>query len=550
MLNQKIATIFYEIADMLEIKETPFKPQAYRKAAQTIEALSKDVVEIYRQGGRHALDEIPGVGKNLSDKIVEIIETGKCKTYTKLLKNMPMDFQSLMQLEGIGPKKIKTLYKKLNIKTVADLKQAAKKGQIAQLEGFGKKTEQNILSAISFSRSKKRLLLGQALVIANELINILGEAKYAGSLRRMKETIGDIDLLTTDKQVLKKFIKIPQLKKVLVSGTTKASVILEDNTHVDIRLVPKKSYGATLLYFTGSKPHNIALRRLAIRKGYKLSEYGLFSGKRQIAGATEKQVYQKLGLPYIPPEIRENTDEFQHQPKLITKVNGDLQMHTNYSDGSNSIEEMTKTSVALGHKYIAITDHTGSLKIAGAMSPSQIKKQSKEIDKLNKTLAIHILHGCEVNIRANNSLDLPNSILKNFDIVIAAIHFSFKKDNTDRLIAAMQNEHVDIIAHPTGRLINKRPPYPLNMEKIFQIARDTGTILEINADQHRLDLNDINIRSAIEHKCRLVINTDAHSTDALNQIHLGVATARRGWAENKDIINTLPFKRFLKHLKK
>jgi DNA polymerase (family 10) len=563
MKNQIVARILYEVADILEIKGVEFKPYAYRRAAQSIGSLTDDIEEYYKKG---KLEEIPGVGKAIAEKVAEIIETGSLKHLEDLKKSMPVDLE-LLNIGGLGPKKVMILYKKLKIRNVNDLEKSAKAGKISKLHGFGEKTEKEILDNIELSRKRKeRMLLGHALPIAEEIIRKLKKLGYvdnisvAGSLRRMKETIGDIDILVTSKKpegVMKAFTGMEDVDEVLAKGTTKSSVLLKSGIQADIRVVEKKSFGSALLYFTGSKEHNIALRKIAIQKKMKLSEYGLFKGNTQIAGKTEEEVYKKLGLHYIEPEIRESAGEIEASlknklPKLIgyDDIKGDLQMHSNWSDGQNTIEEMASAAKRLGYEYICITDHTGSLAIAHGLDEKRIEKQYKEIDKAeNKIDGIRILHGCEVNIRSDGSLDIRDNILKKLDIVVAGVHSGFKQDNTERIMKAMENENVDIIAHLTGRKMNERKEYDIDIHKIIDKAKETGTILEIDAQPKRLDLNDVNARAAIEHGCRIAINTDAHSIEQLSFMKLGIGTARRAWLENKHVINANNVEKMLKMLK-
>ncbi|MEM7819789.1 MAG: DNA polymerase/3'-5' exonuclease PolX [Candidatus Aenigmatarchaeota archaeon] len=568
MKNQIVAKILYEIADLLELKGVEFKPYAYRRAAQTVESLSKDIEEVYKEG---KLEDLPGIGKNIAKKISEIIETGSLKYYEDLKKDMPIDFEALLSVEGLGPKKVKTLYKKLKIRNLDDLEKAAKSGKIKNLPGFGEKTEREILENIEFARkSKERMLLGYALPIADEIENRLKRLKeikkisVAGSLRRMKETIGDLDILivsTNPSKVMDFFTKMNDVQDILAKGPTKSSIRLKSGLQVDIRVVDEKSFGSALLYFTGSKEHNIALRKIAIEKKMKLSEYGLFKGNIQIAGKTEEEVYKRLGMDFIEPEMRENSGEIdaamKHSlPKLINynDIKGDLQIHSKWSDGSNSIEEIALQAKKIGYEYICITDHTGTLKIAHGLDEKKIEKQMKEIESINKKIdGIKILCGAEVNIKADGSLDIKDDILKKLDIVIAAIHSGFKNDKrfmTNRILKAMENRYVDIIAHPTGRMIQKRRAYDIDIEKLFEKSKETNTILEIDSQPDRLDLNDINARAAIEYGCKLVINTDAHNIDHLRFMRLGIATARRAWAQKKDIINTNSLNKLLKFFEK
>ena len=569
MKNLEVSELLNEIADYLELKEERFKVRAYRKAALTINSLSEDIAGIWE---KDKLEEIPSVGEGIAKKISDFLQNGKSAYLEKLKTQTPVDMESLGQVEGLGPKTVAKLYKILNIKNIKDLEKAAKKGKIRDIFGFGQIVEKNILESIEFSKkSSERYLLGNALPIADEIIGKLKQLKeinkiqVAGSTRRRKETIRDIDILIISKKpekVMDFFVIMDNVADVLAHGKSKSSVRLNEGIQVDVRVINKKSYGAALMYFTGSREHNIRLRKIAIDKKMKLSEYGLFNKKtnRMLAGRTEEEVYKKLGMGYIEPEIREDDGEIEAAlknklPKLINygDIKGDLQMHTKWSDGLNTIEEMALTAKKLGYEYICITDHTGSLRIANALDEKRILKQGKEIDKLNKKISgIKILKGVEVNIKGNGSLDVKDIILRELDVVIAAVHSGFKNPKekiTGRIIKAMENENVDIIVHPTGRLIQKRPAYEADMEKIFDAAKETNTALEINSFPIRLDLKDVHARNAINAGVKLTINTDAHNTSHLRVMELGIATARRGWAEKKDILNTLPLKKFLKSIK-
>jgi DNA polymerase (family 10) len=567
MRNQEVAKILYEIADLLELKNVQFKPYAYRRAAQTIESLSKDIEEVCKEG---KLEELPGIGEAIAGKITEFIETGKIKSYEDLKKKMPFDFESLLAVEGLGPKKVSSLYKKLKVRNLNDLESAAKTGKIRKLPGFGEKTEQEILQNIEFARKRnERMLLGIALPIAEEIeqrlkkLKEVGKIITAGSLRRMKETIGDLDILITSsnpQKVMDFFVNMNDVKDIIAKGPTKSSIVLNSGLQIDARVVKENEFGSALLYFTGSKEHNIALRKVAISKKMKLSEYGLFRSSKQIAGRTEQEVYSKLGMQYIEPELRENTGEIEAAikhalPNIIgyNDILGDLHVHTKWSGNPNSIEEMVLAAKKLGYKYICITDHTKSLAIEYGLNEKQLDKQSIEINRMNKKIdGIKILHGAEVNILADGKLDIKDDTLKKLDVVIAGIHSGFKNDKqtmTNRIIKAMNNRNIDIISHPTGRLINERKPYDVDVEKLIDAAKETGTILEINSQPKRLDLNDINARAAIEHGCKLAINTDSHNIETLSNMKLGIAVARRAWAQKKDIINTNGLEKMLKCLK-
>lgn len=572
MLNFELAQIFDEIADILEMKEVAFKPQAYQKAARNLEMLDKDVKEIYQTGGLRALEEISGIGKGLALKIEEFIKTGRIKEHLWLKKECPVDLDSLKAIEGLGPAKIKILYKKLRIKGLKDLEKAAKAGKIRGLVGFGEKSEQNILQGIEFVRAGHgRFLLGLILPTVRQIIGRLeklpevGRISPAGSARRMKETIGDIDILVTSlkpEKVMDFFTEMPEVIKIWAKGQTKSSVRLSGGIDCDLRVIKPESFGAAQQYFTGNKEHNITLRRLAMKKGLKLNEYGLFRGKKQIAGKTEKGVYQGLGLVWLPPELRTNSGEIEAAlkpnglPYLINydELEGECHCHTDWSDGANTIEEMAKTAKKFGYQYIVVADHAGGLVgITNPLDEKRLLKQMAEIDRVNKKISgIKILKGAEVDIRDNGQPAIEDDILFKLDIVLAAVHSRFKmgrEEMTQRIIRAMENPQVDIIAHPTGRIILKREPYLLDFEKIFKRAKQTKTILEINAFYNRLDLRDADVRQAIGAGVRLSIGTDAHSVQGLGFVELGIAMARRGWAEKKDIINAWPLKKMLGLLK-
>jgi len=561
----EVATILYEVADLLEVKEEKFKPRAYRKAAGTVESLSKPIEELNQE----ELIKLPGVGKSIAEKIEEIIETGSLEYYENLKKEFAIDFESLHFVEGLGPKKIKRLYDELGVLDLDDLERAAKQHKIRELEGMGEKTEQNILENIEFARKKTgRKLLGYILPIAEQLKEKLKSFKpvlkveIAGSIRRRKETIGDIDILVVTKEnekVMDFFTGLENVDKVILKGPSKSTVRLSDGIESDLRVINEESFGSALMYFTGSKETNIELRKVAIKQGLKLNEYGLFRGNEEIAGKTEQEIFQKLGMDYIEPELRENRGEVKaalegNIPELIgfNDLKGDLQMHTKWSDGSYTIGEMAEKARELGHEYIAITDHVGTLRIARGMDKNKIRDQMKEIENINREInEITILKGAEVNIMSDGKLDMPNSVLKDLDVVVASIHSGFRQTEekiTDRMMSAMYNDNVDIIAHPTGRKIHERKAYELDINRIFETSKDTKTFLEINSYPNRLDLNDINVKRAVESGCKLSIDTDSHSKANLKHIKLGIATARRGWAKKGDIINTLPLKKLEKLL--
>ena len=571
MKNEEIAHIFSIIAVYLQMKdESSFRIRAYEKAALQIGSMVTELSDVYKKGGLEALMEIPGIGEALAEKIEEMIKTGRLKFYEKLKKEVPVDVEELDRIEGIGPKTILVLYKKLKIKNIKDLEKAAKQGKIRQIKDFGERSEGKILKGISFlKKSHGRYLLGHVFPMIKDIESRLKNLPYvetaivAGSTRRMKETIGDVDILAISKhpkKVMNYFTKMPEVINIIGKGETKSSVKLENGIDVDLRVVKKNSYGSALNYFTGSKDHNVALRRIALQKNLKLSEYGVFRGEKQVAGRIEKEVYKILGLRYIEPELRENNGEIEaarknRLPKLIkyNDLKGDLQIQTNWTDAANTIEEMAGAAKDEGLDYIVITDHTKSLAMANGLDEKRLRKQGKEIDKINKKINnFTILKGAEVNIKKDGSLDITDKVLSQLDVVGIAIHSNFNMSSsemTKRIIKAMENPNADILFHPTGRLIQRREAYEVDMEKIIDTAKETGTIPEINALPERLDLNAEHIRMAVRSGVKLAINSDAHKKSHLKYLKFGIAQARRGWAEKKDIINAWPLKKMLKMIK-
>ena len=565
MKNQLVAAILNQVADLMEIEAVDFRTKAYRRAAHTVDTLSEDIEDIKNEG---RLQELPGVGAKIAGKIEEIVETGSLEYLNNLKKEFPVDYDALMAVEGLGPRSIKQLYNELGIKNLDDLEKNAKRHRIRRLKGMGDKTEQKILVNIDFARkSTGRNLLGHILPVAKEIKEDLDGLDYvfrveiAGSIRRRKETVGDIDILvTTNKpnEVMEYFSRIDLVDDVVVKGPSKSTVRLKENgIDVDLRAFEDEIFGSALMYFTGSKETNVELRRIAIAKGLKLSEYGVFRGNKLLAGRTEEEIFKTLGMDYIEPELRENTGEIDAAinsalPKLLNSndINGDLQMHTEWSDGSANIYDMALEAKKMGYEYIAITDHSGTLRIANGMEEKIIIKQMHEIDKINNEIDdFTILKGIETNIDSYGLPDVHDKILKDMDIVIAGIHSGFKqnkKELTRRIISAMENDNINIIAHPTGRKIQERNAYELDLERIFERSNETGTLLEVNSQMNRIDLKDMDIKIAVEHGCKLVINTDSHSIPELKNMELGVSTARRGWARKEDIINTLPLKKLLK----
>lgn len=570
MKNQEIAKIFFNVASLLESGERDFRPIAYKKAALALESLEEDVEEIYLDKGLAGLEEIPTIGKNLALKIEEYIKTGKIKDYEKLKKKLPVDFTEMTKIEGMGARKAKILYQKLGIKTVKELEKAAKSHKIAPLFGFGEKTEKNILQGIEFLKvDKGRSPLGFIMPTVKEIILKLESLKevkkisVAGSTRRMKETVGDVDILVaSDKpeKVNNFFVSLHGVEKVWAKGPTKSSVHLKKGFDVDLRVVKEESFGSALQYFTGSKEHNVATRKIAILKGLKLNEYGVFRGKKQIAGKTEEEVYKAIGLRYIEPEMREDQGEIQLSiekklPNLISynDIKGDLHCHSDWDGGENSIEEMAKFAIKMGYEYIGISDHTKFLKIENGLDEKQLLKQGETIKKINekyKKQNFRILHGCEANIMNDGSVDIKDEVLEKLDYVIAGVHSSMRmprKEMTERIIKAMENKNIDIISHPTGRLLLKRDEYQIDLEKILKKAKETGTILEINSWPERLDLKDAYIRMAKKIGVRMIINTDSHQKDQMRFIEFGIGQARRGWAEKPDIINTNSVEKILEY---
>ena len=571
MKNTEIADIFYEMADLLEMQGVQWKPRAYRNAARAVDS-AEDVEIILQKGGKKALLDIPGIGEALADKIIEYVQTGKIKEYERLTGKLPEGVHAMMHIMGVGPKKAWRLYKELGIKGVDQLEKACKKGKLRTHKGFGEKTEEDILKGIATLRTgQERILLGKAWSISQEIIQRLNKIKGvraiepAGSLRRMQETIGDIDILvisTNPEKVMDAFTSMPDVVRILAKGRTKSSVQLKEGVSADVRVLEPKSFGAALQYFTGNKEHNIAVRQIAIRKGLKLSEYGVFKGNKQIAGKTEEEVYKKLGLRYIEPELRQNTGEIEAAktgklPKLVSydSIKGDLHIHTKWSDGVNTSEEMIQAAIRQGYEYIAITDHSKSEHIANGMEEKRLAKYIVEINKLKNKYAskIRVLCGSEVNIMSDGSLDYAKKILDQLDWVIGSVHSGFKTPEeamTKRIITAIESGNMNVLAHPTGRLIGTREPYAVDIDKIIKAAKENQVALEINAYPARLDLKDTHIRMAVEAGAKLCIGTDAHHENNLPRINFGIAQARRGWAEEKDIINTRPWKKLEKYIRR
>jgi len=568
--NNDIAEVFNKIADLLEIKEeNQFRIRAYRDAARTIGGLSKNVSDLIEQG--KTLSDLPGIGKDLAGKIETLVKTGTHPLLEDLEEEIPGDLSGLMKIQGMGPKKVAAIYNKLGIKTKDDLKKAAEEHRIRDLEGFGKTTEKNILEELDRRQDDhQRYKLSTAEQMVIPYIDYLKKDKkiksleIAGSLRRRKETVGDIDILATCKRgckVMDRFTEYEDVKKVLSKGDTRSSVILKSGIQVDFRVVPQVAFGAAMHYFTGSKQHNIAVRKIAVKKNYKLNEYGVYKGEDRIAGKTEKEVYDKVDLPFIEPELRENRGEIQaaqkgNLPRLITSddIRGDLHSHSKHTDGRYTIQEMVEAAQKKGYEYVAITDHSQKVTVANGMNPKRLREQMEEIDELqDKFKDIRILKSIEVDILDDGSLDLPDEVLKELDFTVCSVHYNLnfsQEKQTERILRAMDNPYMNILGHPSGRLIHERKPLELDMETIMKKAVKEKVYFEINSHPDRLDLNDAHCKLGKEIGVKMVISTDAHSIDDLDLMRFGVGQARRGWLEPQDVLNTLPWKELKKHLKR
>ncbi|RMG04761.1 MAG: DNA polymerase/3'-5' exonuclease PolX [Nitrospirae bacterium] len=570
MTNKEIAKRFNEIADLLELKgENPFRIRAYRKAAQNIESLGRDISEIPETERK----KIPGIGKDLAGKISEFIETGGIKALDELREEIPQGLLEIISIPGVGPKTAKNLYDNLGITDIETLEGAARGGGLLKIPGIKEKTVNNILRGIELlKKGRERRPIGDVMPQAEEIVSTLksvkgvGKIALAGSLRRWKETIKDIDILVTSSEperVMDAFVTLPGVTDVIQKGTTRSSIRLSDDLQVDLRVVENDSFGAALQYFTGSKEHNIHLRELAQKKGLKINEYGIFDEKtdRKLGGKTEEEIYNLLGLEWIPPELREDTGEIDAAkkgdlPELVKleDIKGDLHIHSRWSDGSYEIADLAAVAKKMGYQYIAITDHSKGLGIAGGLTEEKILEQKREVDTLNKRLKnFRIFMGVEVDIRSDGSLDLSEDVLKQLDFVVASVHSGFRQDikqMTKRVISAIKCPYVDLIAHPTGRLIGEREPYEINMDEVFRVARKEGKALEINAFPQRLDINDKLAREAKRHGIPVIINTDSHIPDQFLYMKYGVQVARRGWLEKENVLNTLPLNEFEKLLQK
>jgi len=575
--NKNIIKILREMAVFWEMEGTPFRPQAYEKAVQGLldrDLDEKNLASLYEKGGEKALLEIPGVGKGIAEHIVDFFKKGTFAEYEKFRKKYPFDAFELTKVEGIGPKMAKILWQKLKIKNLRDLEKAAGEGKIRKLENFGEKSEEKILRGLEFlKKSAGRQVLGFIrpflLAFEEKIKNLPGveKAALAGSARRRCETVGDIDIIVSSAEpakVMAGFVSLSEVDKMMAGGDTKTSARLKNGLDADLRVVPQESYGAALLYFTGSKEHNIKLRELAAKKGWKLNEYGLYDGKKMLAGRAEKEIYEKLGLRFIEPEMRMDEGEIESArdgklPNLIAygDLRGDLQTQTDWTDGEDSMEDMTRAAAGAGLEYILITDHTRSLAMMGGADEKKLRRQMKEIDKLNSklksdNLKIKVLKGAEVNIKKDGSLDIADEVLAKLDIVGAAAHSHFnlsRKEQTERMIKAMGNPNVDIIFHLSGRVLNRRDAMDLDFEEILKAAKKTRTVLEIDAFPDRLDIKHDYIRRCVEEGVKMSISSDAHSVKHFSYLECGLAEARRGGAEKKDIINAWPLTKMLGFLK-
>lgn len=567
--NEDIAAIFDELADLLEIEgANPFRVRAYRNAARSVRGMGRELGDWVAEG--KDLTRLPGIGKELAAKIVEILDTGTAAALQKLHERIPATLGDLLKIPGLGPKRVKVLYSELGIENLRQLEQAVRDGRLSKLPGFGSKTEQHVLDLLATQRQKKpRMLRAVAVPYAEGLVGYLKglpgvkEVVVAGSYRRGKETVGDLDILITaanTSPVMDRFVEYDEVDQVISKGSTRASVILRCGLQVDLRVVEQQSFGAALHYFTGSKAHNIQIRRLGQQHSLKINEYGVFKGERRVAGKTEASVFKSVGLPLIAPELREGRGEIdaareQHLPKLVrlADVRGDLHTHTRATDGRDSVKDMVLAAKVHGLKYLAITDHSKGLAIAHGLDERALLEQIEEIERLNEAIkGITLLKGIEVDILKDGTLDLPESVLGELDLVIGAVHSHFdlpRKTQTDRIARAMDRRYFSMLAHPTGRLVNERDPYDVDLPQVIERARERGCFLELNSQPTRLDLMDTFCQIARDEGVLISINSDAHSTDDFDNLRFGIAQARRGWLEQTDILNARPLREVRRLLK-
>ncbi|MGK4003945.1 DNA polymerase/3'-5' exonuclease PolX [Sorangium sp. So ce1036] len=567
MENIDIARVFEEVADLLEIQdESPFRVRAYRTAARTLGALGEPVAGLVEREGAGALTALPGIGKDLAGKIVELLETGELSLLKELTAKTPESLVGMMRIPSLGPKRARLLHDSLGVATVDELEEAARSGRLVGVRGFGEKLAATILDGCLKRRATAgRVRLADAEAQVEPLLRHLRAARealvveVAGSLRRRKETVGDVDILVSARRgepVAARLLSYPEIKQVLARGATKCSVVLRSGLQIDLRVVPPASYGAALHYFTGSKAHNIAVRTLGVGRGLKINEYGVFRGDRRIGGQAEEDVFRAVGLPWIPPELREDAGEIEaararRLPELVEvgAIRGDLHVHTTYTDGRDELEAMVEACVARGYDYVAITDPTRAVRVAGGLDASGLRRQARAIDRLRRTIGgITILHGAEVDILEDGALDLDDAALAALDYVVASVRSKLtmaEPDMTRRVLRALESPFVTALGHPTGRLLGKREPYALDLPRIARAARDLGVLLEINAQPERLDLCDVHIRLAREAGAKLVVATDAHAVAELDFMRHGIDQARRGWCAAADIANTAPLAEFL-----
>lgn len=568
--NADIAAVFEEIADLLDIEgANVFRVRAYRNAARTLQELSRDVRAMLQDG--RDLTELPGIGDDLAGKIREMVDTGRCAALDKLHQRLPPAVTELLKIPGLGPKRVRTLYHELDIHTVEQLQRAVRDHRVRELPGFGEKTEVRIAEALEVhAGGAGRFKLATAAQYAEPLVAWLRavagvrQVVVAGSYRRCRETVGDLDILVTadaGSPVMERFLAYDEIAEVLSHGSTRSSVVLRCKLQVDVRVVEPESYGAALHYFTGSKAHNIAVRRLGQEKGLKINEYGVFQGEKRIAGETEESVYRAVGLPFIPPELREERGEIEaaragRLPQLVqlTDLKGDLHAHTKATDGRNTLAEMAGAAKQRGFEYLAITEHSRRLAVAHGLDPVRLAKEIDEIDRLNEQLrGITLLKGIEVDILEDGSLDLPDDLLGRLDLVVGAVHSRFdlsRARQTERILKAMDHPHFTLLAHPSGRLIAQREPYDVDMLRIIRKARERGCYLELNAHPERLDLLDTYCQAAKEEGVLVSINSDAHSVLDFDNLRFGLGQGRRGWLEKRDVLNTRSLKELRPLLKR
>ncbi len=567
--NADISDLFNRVGDLLEILgENPFRVRAYRNAARTIGSLSQSIAAMMELG--KDLTELQGIGKDLAGKMEEIVKTGSFSQLQDLEDRIPPQLSRLMKIPGLGPKRVKMLYDELSITTLEELKKAAEQGKIRELKGFGDKTEKMILQEMGREKKEVRIKLNVAEEVANAVVSYLKkvegvkEAIVAGSYRRKKETVADLDVLATcskSSKVMEAFVNYGNVDKIVARGDTRSTIILRSGIQMDLRVVPEECYGAALHYFTGSKAHNIAVRTLGVKKGLKINEYGVFRDEELIAGKKEDEVFAEVGLPFIEPELREDWGEIEagqkgQLPKLVNlkEIRGDLHAHTNATDGRNTLEQMVQAARDRGYEYLAITDHSKRLSMTRGFDAKRLASRNEEIDHLNgKLKGFTVLKSIEVDILEDGSLDLPNSILKELDLTVCSVHSKFnlsREKQMNRILRAMDNPHFNIFAHPSGRLINEREPYAVDMEGVIEAARERGCLLEVNAHPDRLDLADVHCKLAKERGVKVAISTDAHSVADLDLIRFGVWQARRGWLEKKDVLNTRSLDELRKGLKR